>query len=165
MKKHNRSLVAQTIAKTIATSEKPTLSDLYILRRSISSLEDGFGKFTNAFWFLIKSEYVAFEGCILSIKGRLAYFPDAEWAFGVREILEFCERALDEWDALETIQTKIDLQEVGFRVPRNFAQRKREKPKELQEEFESLDRDSIQRSVLELTERIDKEVREREEFR
>lgn len=151
--------------KSYATPEKPTLSDLYILRRSISGLEDGFGKFMNEFWFLTKSEYVAFESYVLSIKGRLRYFPDAEWAAGVGEIVEICERAMEEWDALETIQKKIDLQEVGFRAPRNYAERKRGKPKELQKEFESLDRDSIQRAVLDLTERIDREVREREELR
>lgn len=72
---------------------------------------------------------------------------------------------MEEWEALETIQTKIDLQEVGFRVPSNFAQRRREKPKELLKEFEALGRDSIQRAVLDLTERIDREVREREELR
>jgi hypothetical protein len=151
--------------KSYATPEKPTLSDLYILRRSISGLEDGFGKFMNEFWFLTKSEYVAFESYVLSIKGRLRYFPDAEWATGVSAIIELCERSMEEWEALETIQTKIDLQEVGFRVPRNFAQRRREKPKELLKEFEALGRDSIQRAVLDLTERIDREVREREELR
>lgn len=136
---------------TKKSPEKPTLSDLYILRSSIGGLEGGFGKFLNAFWFLPKSEYVAFEFCVLSIKRGLRYFPDAEWAAGVGEIVEFCERAMEEWDALETIQKKIDLQEVGFRAPRNYAERKRGKPKELQKEFESLDRGSIQRAIRELT--------------
>lgn len=148
--------------RSYAEPEKPTLSDLYILRRSISGLEDGFGKFTNAFWFLPKSEYVAFESSVLSIKRRLRFFPDVEWASGVSEIVEFCERAMEEWDALETIQTRIDLQDAGFRVPRNFAQRKREKPKELQKEFEALDRDSIQRAIQALTVFIDKESKKRE---
>lgn len=136
---------------TKKSPEKPTLSDLYILRSSIGGLEGGFGKFLNAFWFLPKSEYVAFEFCVLSIKRGLRYSPDAEWAAGVGEIVEFCERAMEEWDALETIQKKIDLQEVGFRAPRNYAERKRGKPKELQKEFESLDRGSIQRAIRELT--------------
>lgn len=136
---------------TKKSPEKPTLSDLYILRSSIGGLEGGFGKFLNAFCFLPKSEYVAFEFCVLSIKRGLRYFPDAEWAAGVGEIVEFCERAMEEWDALETIQKKIDLQEVGFRAPRNYAERKRGKPKELQKEFESLDRGSIQRAIRELT--------------
>ncbi len=136
---------------TQKSSEKPTLSDLYILRSSIGGLEDGFGKFLNAFWFLPKSEYVAFETDVLAAKRRLRYFPDAEWAVGVSAIIKLCERAMEEWDALETVQTKIDLQEAGFRAPRNYAERKRNKPKELLKEFESLDRGSIQRAIRELT--------------
>ena len=149
-------------SKNVESLGLEPLSDLYILRRSIGGLEDGVGSFLNEFWFLIKSEYVAFESYVLSIKRRLRLFPDAEWASGVSEIIKFCERAMEEWDALETIQTKIDLQDAGFRVPRNFAQRKRETPKELQKEFEALDRDSIQRAIQELTVFIDKESKKRE---
>ena len=138
-------------SKNVESLALVPLSDLYILRRSIGGLEDGVGSFLNEFWFLIKSEYVAFESYVLSIKRRLRLFPDAEWASGVSEIIKFCERAMEEWDALETIQKKIDLQEVGFRAPRNYAERKRGKPKELQKEFESLDRGSIQRAIRELT--------------
>lgn len=149
--------------KSYAEPEKPTLSDLYILRRSISGLEDGVDAFLNEFWFLTKAEYVAFETYVLSIKRRLRFFPDAEWASGVSEIIKFCERAMEEWDALETIQIKIDLQEPGFRVPRNFAARRREKPKELREEFKKLDLDVIQTAIQALTVFIDKETKKREE--
>lgn len=142
--------------------EEP-LSDLYILRRSLGGLEDGVGSFLNEFWFLIKSEYVAFESYVLSIKRGLRLFPGAEWAAGVSEIIKFCERAIEEWDALETIQIKIDLQEPGFRVPRNFAARRREKPKELREEFKKLDLDVIQTAIQALTVFIDKETKKREE--
>jgi hypothetical protein len=95
---------------------------------------------------------------------------DEPWYWSLHEMANkvywlMCDEKLDlsrVWAWRRTIQTKIDLQDAGFRVPRNFAQRKRETPKELQKEFEALDRDSIQRAIQELTVFIDKESKKRE---